>query len=133
MGQQQLLLIVLGLLMVGIAIVIGINLFKANAVEVKRNNLINDCMNIATLAQQHYKKPGPIGGGNNSFDGSGGGTTWNIPSQLTSNANGWFQISSISRRQIILRATGNEVVTGNDSVQVSMTITPDSIITTIIN
>lgn len=133
MGQQQLLLIVLGLLMVGLAIVVGISLFKSNAVEVKRNNIINDCMNIATLAQLHYKKPGPIGGGNNSFDGSGGGSTWSIPAQLTSNDNGWFQITSISRNQIVIRGTGNEVVTGNDSVQVSVTITPDSIATTIIN
>ena len=132
MGQHQLLLIVLGLIIVGLAIVVGINLFKSNAIDVKRDALINDCLSIATLAQQHFKKPGPIGGGNNSFDGSGGGSTWSIPSQLTSNANGWFQIISISRREIVIRATGNEVVTGNDSVQVSVTITPDSITAAII-
>ncbi len=31
MGQQQLLLIVLGVIVVGIAVVVGINLFNANA------------------------------------------------------------------------------------------------------
>jgi hypothetical protein len=133
MGQQQLLLIVLGLLIVGIAIIVGISLFKSNAVEVKRNNIIEDCMNIATLALQHYKKPGPIGGGNQSFDGSSGGVKWRIPTQLTSNANGWFQIQSMSKDQLVIVATGNEVVTGTDSVQVAVTITPDSIITNIIN
>ena len=40
MGQQQLLLIVLGVILVGIAIILGVNLFRANAVESKRNNVI---------------------------------------------------------------------------------------------
>jgi len=100
MGQQQLLLIVLGLIIIGVAIVVGINLFKGNAVEVKRNNIIDDCLNLATLAQQHYKIPGAIGGGNNSYDGSAGGTAWTIPSQLVENANGHFQIQSISRNEL---------------------------------
>jgi hypothetical protein len=133
MGQQQLLLIVLGLVIIGVAIVVGINLFKGNAVEVKRNNIIDDCLNLATLAQQHYKIPGAIGGGNNSYDGSAGGTAWQIPSQMVENANGHFQIQSISRNELKILGTGNEVVTGNDSVQVVVTVTPSDISTQIIH
>ncbi len=133
MGQQQLLLIVLGLIIIGVAIVVGINLFKGNAVEVKRNNIIDDCLNLATLAQQHYKIPGAIGGGNNSYDGSSGGTAWQIPSQLVTNANGHFQIQSIERNELKILGTGNEVVTGNDSVQVLVTVTPTDISTQIIH
>ena len=36
MGQQQLLLIVLGVIVVGIAVVVGINLFNANAEYAER-------------------------------------------------------------------------------------------------
>lgn len=135
MGQQQLLLIVLGIMLIGIAIIVGINLFKSNAVEVKRNNIINDCINLATLAQQHYRKPGAIGGGSKSFDGSTGGASisWEIPSGLTKNANGWFKISSISKDELVIIGTGNEVVTGSDSVQVSVTITPHDYTTVVIH
>jgi len=57
MGQQQLLLIVLGVIIVGIAIVVGINLFTANAIESNRNGVISDLSNLGAMAQQYYKRP----------------------------------------------------------------------------
>ncbi|MBI2417017.1 MAG: hypothetical protein HYV28_03805, partial [Ignavibacteriales bacterium] len=57
MGQQQLLLIVLGVIIVGIAIVVGINLFRASAIDANRNGVISDLNNLAAMAQQYYKKP----------------------------------------------------------------------------
>lgn len=69
MGQQQLLLIVLGVIIVGVAIVVGINLFNANAEQSAKDTVIAEATNIAALAQQHYKKPTAMGGGNNSFTG----------------------------------------------------------------
>ena len=56
MGQQQLLLIVLGVIVVGVAVIIGINLFRANAIEQKRDNVMMECITLATQAQQHYLK-----------------------------------------------------------------------------
>ena len=41
MGQQQLLLIVLGVIVVGIAVVVGINLFSANAVSDRKSTRLN--------------------------------------------------------------------------------------------
>ncbi len=73
MGQQQLLLIVVGLIIIAIAIIIGIDLFTASSAENKRDLVINECVNLATLAQQYYKKPTILGGGGNSFSG------WQIP------------------------------------------------------
>ena len=135
MGQQQLLLIVLGIIIVGIAVVIGINLFSANAVEAKRNNVINDCITLSTLAQQHYRKPGAYGGGDRSFDGSATATAkgWQIPDQLLSNANGSYRITAIASQELTILGTGNEVVTGSDSVQVSVRVTPTTYFTTIIH
>lgn len=133
MGQQQLLIIVVGLIIVGIAITGGIYLFKENSVEQKRNNLINDCVNLASLAQMHYRKPGALGGGNNTFDGSRGGSSWVIPTRLDTTGNGWYTINSIDSKQIVIEATGNEIVTGNLPVKVEITITPSDYNVTVIN
>ena len=91
MGQQQLLLIVLGVIVVGIAVVVGINLFNANAVSANRDGVVSDLNNLGAMAQQHYKKPESMGGGGNTFDASNlpaGGTSWDIPTQLDTTANG---------------------------------------------
>ena len=41
MGQQQLLLIVLGVIVVGIAVVVGINLFNANAESSTQDSIVS--------------------------------------------------------------------------------------------
>ncbi|MBP9583315.1 MAG: hypothetical protein KBE38_14235, partial [Ignavibacterium sp.] len=84
MGQQQLLLIVLGVIIVGIAVLLGIMLFQQNSVDEKRDLVINESLHIAQLAQQYYLKPSSLAGGNHSFTG------WDIPVQFKSGANGSF-------------------------------------------
>lgn len=126
MGQQQLLLIVLGVIVVGIAIFVGITLFQANAAEAKRNNVTNELVNLAAHAQQYYQKPSALGGGNRTFTG------WDIPHSLRTTANGSYKIESIDAQEIILIGTGNEVVTGKDSVKVKMTISPSEYLAQII-
>ena len=132
MGQQQLLLIVLGILIIGISIIIGISLFSASAVEAKRNNITNELVNLAALAQQHYRKPQTMGGGNRAFDNSRGGVSWTIPPTLVTTGNGWFSIQSISTDNLVILATGNEVVTGNDSVKVQISVNPDDFQVTVL-
>ena len=126
MGQQQLLLIVLGVILVGIAVAFGINLFRANAVDAKRNNVIEECVNLASMAQQYYMRPEAFGGGGRTFD------NWKIPSQLATTANGSYKTDTESDKVIII-GTGNEVVTGNDSVKVKMTVSSHNYVTEIIN
>ena len=63
MGQQQLLLIVLGVIVVGIAVVVGINLFNASSVEANRDGVVSDLNNLGAMAIQFYKKPVSMGGG----------------------------------------------------------------------
>jgi len=67
MGQQQLLLIVLGVIIVGIAVVVGINLFNANAAESAKDTMVSEGTNLGAMAQQYFKKPVALGGGGNSF------------------------------------------------------------------
>ncbi len=69
MGQQQLLLIVLGVIIVGIAIAVGISMFKSNAMSSNRDQLINDLNNLAAKSQQFYRKPVAMAGGGQTFTG----------------------------------------------------------------
>ena len=69
MGQQQLLLIVLGVIIVGIAVVVGINLFNANAEESAKDTIASEATNLGAMCLQYFKKPLALGGGGNSFDG----------------------------------------------------------------
>lgn len=116
MGQQQLWYILLGLIVVAVAMAIGINLYREHAIDQKRNNVINDCIHLAAIAQQYYLKPREYGGGGKSF------TNWSIPDELVTNANGHYEITSITSQEIIILGTGNEVVTGDDSLKVEITI-----------
>ena len=126
LGQQQLLLIVLGLIIVGVAIIVGINLFTANAVEAKRNGLTNELLHMASLAQQYYKTPIAYGGGERVFTG------WVIPLPLVSTATGRYE-ATVQAQQVLLRGIGNELVTANDSVEVQMTVFPNDYSTVIIH
>ena len=89
MGQQQLLLIVLAIIVVGISIAVSIQLFRENAIEQKRDILIEETTSIGYMAIQYYKKPAEMGGGSQSFVG------WSIPSQMVVTANGNFMTSTI--------------------------------------
>ncbi|MFC2135924.1 hypothetical protein ACFLR4_01710 [Bacteroidota bacterium] len=89
MGQQQLLLIVLGVIIVGIAVVVGINVFTAQSEESVKDAIISDCVNLAASAHQYWRKPTEMGGGGRSFAG------WNIPPGLDTTANGIFNISVV--------------------------------------
>jgi hypothetical protein len=127
MGQQQLLLIMLGIIIVGVAIFIGVGLFKTNAIEQKRNEIINECTILASDAQLYYRKPIAYGGGGKSFTG------WTIPSQYNSTESGFFVNTSISDDQVIITGTGNELVTATDSVKIQMVVTKDAFQTIIIH
>jgi len=125
-GQQQLLLILLGILLVGVAIFVGINPFRANAIESKRANVTNELVNLASLAQQYYMKPKALGGGARSFTG------WRVPDELVTTANGHFT-ATVFADSVVILGIGNEVVTNNDSIKVQLTVRPTSFRTVILN
>ena len=127
MGQQQLLLIVLALIIVGIAIAISVQLFRANAVEGKRDILIEETTSIGVMALQYFKKPQELGGGGKSFLG------FSIPPQMVTTVNGNFMTANIQSQEIRITGTGSEVVTGGDSIKVETVVTPLEMYTVIIN
>lgn len=126
MGQQQLLLIVLGVIIVGIAIIVGLALFRSQSVENKRDVVINESLNIGSLALQYYKKARVVGGGQYTFTG------WTIPTSLDTTANGIYT-AVVTSDQVVITGTGNEAVTGDDLVEVQTTVTGSGIETKVIH
>ncbi len=127
MGQQQLLLIVLGVIVVGIAVVVGINLFSASSASSNRDAVISHLTTLGSNAQLFYRKPIPLGGGGIAFTG------WTIPTNLASTASGTFT-ATVAATSVTLVGVGNQ--TGNDgstNVKVTMVIGPNSITSTTIN
>lgn len=62
MGQQQLLLLVLGAIIVGLAIVVGINLFGQGAVKANEDAVRQDILSMMARAEEFYRKPVMMGG-----------------------------------------------------------------------
>ena len=69
MGQQQLLLVILVTIIVGIATVVAINTFGAAADSANLDAVRQDLAQIGAAAQGFYMKPAMLGGGSRSFDG----------------------------------------------------------------
>lgn len=69
MGQQQLLLVILVTIIVGIATVVAINTFSSAADSANVDAVRQDLASIAASAQGYYMKPTMLGGGGNSFVG----------------------------------------------------------------
>lgn len=123
MGQQQLLLIVLGVIIVGIAVVVGINVFTASSSQANRDAVVADLTNLGSMAQQYYKKPTALGGGGNSFTG------WTVPTNLSQTPNMSTAVTATVQAQSVkLVALGNDVgLDGTNKVKVTMNITSDSL------
>lgn len=68
MGQQQLLLLVLGIVIVGIAVVAGIQAFSEGKVKAEQDAAISDAMRIISDTQAWKLKPSAFGGGASSDD-----------------------------------------------------------------
>ncbi len=69
MGQQQLLLILLGIIIVGAAIAVGILLYSSQSVESNRDSLVGDINNISIAAYGYYMRAQILGGGQGSYIG----------------------------------------------------------------
>lgn len=67
MGQQQLLLLVLGIVIVGLAVVAGINAFSENQKKSNKDALVTEAFRLATDAQAWKLKPEQYGGGGNDW------------------------------------------------------------------
>jgi len=99
MGQQQLLLVILVTVIVGIATVVAINTFSSASEAANRDAVTNDVVAIAAAGQSYYIKPAMLNGGGNSFVGIGfddiafSGSYLPATPLAAINVNGYFVIS----------------------------------------
>jgi hypothetical protein len=112
MGQQQLLLLILGVIIVGIAIIVGIEMFGAQSTESNKDGLTSSLVNISADAYQYKIRPRTLGGGLPSY------LNYSIPLKLQSDENGTYTLRNVTSTQIQLRA----ISALNASMIVDMTI-----------
>jgi hypothetical protein len=145
MGTQQLLLIVLGVVVVGIAIAVGITMFKSNSQSSDRDQVVSDLENLGSKAQQYYRKPLSFAGGSYDF------LNFRLMPLDTGNGNGSYSLTTteptdagfvpgnltpISSSSQLIYIVGSGKETGNngiDPVKAYMTVTKDSLLVTILN
>ena len=90
MGQQQLLLIILGVIIVGIAIAVGISQFGAHSTQANKDGVTSSLVNIAANAYQYKIRPTTMGGGGGSY------VNYTIPTKMASDDNGTYTRISAS-------------------------------------
>jgi hypothetical protein len=109
MGQQQLLLIILGVIIVGIAIAVGLSLFSAQSIQANKDAIINDMNNIAAYCYQYRIRPASMDGGNGSYTTL---TQDRLPSKLRSNSNATYVVSAPGAASITITGTSNNDAAG---------------------
>lgn len=117
MGQQQLLLLVLGAIIVGVAVVVGIQMFGESAVQANQDAIVQDIVTIGSKAQEWWRKPLVLGGGGRTFTT----LTFGVLNLDSVTANGTLSITGRTDTTLTLQGTGTE------GVVVTMTVFPDSI------
>ncbi len=124
MGQQQLLLIVLGVIVVGIAVALGMTMFSESAAQSNFDAVMSDIQRYASNAQQFYMKPSSLGGGGRSF----AALTFPNGAAATTNTNGTFTLTNLAVGSFDITGVGTEDGDSDGTnITVTLTVYPDSV------
>lgn len=149
MGTQQILLIVLSVIIVGVAIAVGITMFNSQAYNANKTAIAADAQSFGTQVLQYYKTPVSQGGAGGSdvatadtdpmhasniagylgFSVAGDATTTpNIPALGTVNENGTYTIASAGGGTVVITGVGfAERNTKNPQIITTVTLASDTI------
>ncbi len=119
MGQQQLLLLLATAIIVGLAILLGMNMFVENARAAQRDQVRQGVVDIVGRAQAWYRGPLRNGGGGGSFTGFDLDRIYFD----SSSSRGNFSVSQVTANSF--RLTGS--VPGDGGWSLVLDITPDSL------
>jgi len=128
MGQQQLLLVILVTIIVGIATVVAINTFGSAADAAAVDAARQDLASIAASAQGFYMKPQMLGGGGRTFDTPNDisfnditfGGTINSATEVE-NENAVYTISGVGSQEFVVTAEVN----ASEAVFIEARVCPD--------
>lgn len=137
MGTQQILLIVLSVIIVGIAVAVGITMFNQQAVNSNRNACIADMNNFAAQAMAWYRTPATHGGAGSKavvaaddIDAIGAWIGFEYASSKLKSGNGEYTLSIVSgdlqfaavgTENLVTPALQVDFDTGNNKVAVNGT------------
>ena len=133
MGTQQILLIVLSVIIVGIAVAVGITMFATQAENSNRTALVGDLQNFGSMAMAYWRMPTSMGGGgattfganNNAVrDGVGRYMGFNTSRQLV-NDNGTYTLTETGgNAEITITGVGTEIgQNGSSGVSAILVVT----------
>ncbi len=127
MGTQQILLIVLGVIIVGVAIAVGITMFNNQSYNSNKQAVSSELTNYATLLIQYWKTPASLGGA--------GGRIGNVTVAKTAvylgfkesepynfvSDNGEFRVTGVNGTIVTMKGLGKEQK-GNNKPLVSTAV-----------
>lgn len=127
MGQQQLLLVILVTIIVGVATVVAINIFGQSAENANVDALRQDVLTLSAMAQGWYIKPELMDGGGGDFslisvDDLGFGYDEATSGTEFSNANGDF-VMTPTETQVTIVGTSRI----NGAIDVTAVVLPNEI------
>jgi hypothetical protein len=93
MGMQNLLVLLLCLIVVGIAVAIGVSSFTAHSDQANKDGLTASLVRIAADAQRFKTSLLVLGGGNGAYDRSGGAASpYEIPRNMAEDNYGSYSL-----------------------------------------
>jgi ABC-type transport system involved in multi-copper enzyme maturation permease subunit len=110
MGQQQILFIIVGVIIIGIAITVGISIVSAQTVATNRDAIINDLNHLASYAYQYRLRLRSMGGGQGDY------TSFAIPPKMRVNEGGTYSVASAEINTLSLCAVSS--VNESNTIQV---------------
>jgi hypothetical protein len=108
MGQSQLLIIAISVLIVGIAILTGTGFFEADDIDANKKAMIDDFHHIAINAVRYHRRIPALGGGGYKFDG------YVLPVGYRSNLNGRYSLTIVNSQT--LEVTGLSALDSTDTM-----------------
>ena len=99
MGQHQLLIILLCVLIASIGIAVGMTQFGANSYGSNKDGITNGLLNIAADAYQYKIRPSTMGGGSHAYTG------YTIPMKYRFDDHGAYALSSTGAATCVITGT----------------------------
>ncbi len=122
MGQHQLLLIVLGIVIVGLSVFVGITVAGTSAEQANRDALISDLLQLSAQARTHFHRPAMLLGGGKSF------ANYKIPESVKQSDHGTIEHINEGHNpnHIHFQATGTQIgKNGTDPIRIEIILTAD--------
>jgi hypothetical protein len=117
MGQQQLLLVILVTLIVGIATIVAINVLTSGADQANKDAVLKDLSAAASFVQSIWERPQLMGGAARNFNNLGEDEILrflNVPSSSyqegdteATNENGTYRIDNIDENELTILGEPN--------------------------